>query len=229
LINRTIIKDTPFYESGFYHPEYNTINTKIPENIILADSSLTNSNKSKLFAEKAAGVIIDWRWGGFEIKKWMIKNYTNSSEVFDRIAPGIFEKSYINTVMNYGIDGSLKYSLMSKFKGKIIILINQFTQSGSEFKTMALKYGSNAILVGTNTAGADANIRYLNLPDKINICLTFYSLYHPDGTPQQMVGLKPDYVVKPTIKGIMEGRDEQLEFAIDLLRKKSELDGNNKK
>ena len=229
LMNQTIILDTLFSYGQFYYPEYSTENTKVPVNVIFADSCLTNSKKSKLLAEKALGVIIDWRWGGFEIKKWMIKNNTDCAIVFENIGPNIFRRHNENTLVYYGIFGSLKYRLLPKFKGNIIILVNEYTQSSSEINTLAMKYGSNALLVGSNTAGADASISYLNLPGKIKICLTFVSLYLPNGERQQMVGLKPDYLVKPTIKGIMDGRDEQLEFAIDLLKKKSELDSNTKK
>ena len=36
-------------------------------------------------------------------------------------------------------------------------------------------------------------------------------MYYPDGTETQRVGIVPDIEVKPTIKGITEGRDELLE------------------
>ena len=41
-------------------------------------------------------------------------------------------------------------------------------------------------------------------------------MIYPDGTITQRVGIKIDIVVKPTIKGIKNGKDEVLEAAIQL-------------
>ena len=40
-----------------------------------------------------------------------------------------------------------------------------------------------------------------------------------DGSQLHLIGFEPDYVVEPTIKGVQENRDEQLEFAINLINK----------
>jgi len=42
-------------------------------------------------------------------------------------------------------------------------------------------------------------------------------VYYPDGQQTQRIGIVPDIVVKPTIKGIQEGRDELLEKAIEII------------
>jgi len=43
-------------------------------------------------------------------------------------------------------------------------------------------------------------------------------IFYPDGSPTQRVGIIPDIEVKPTVKGIMEGRDELLEKAIEVIQ-----------
>ena len=43
-------------------------------------------------------------------------------------------------------------------------------------------------------------------------------VYYPDGTQTQRIGIVPDIEIKPTIKGIKEGRDEVLERAIQYIR-----------
>jgi C-terminal processing protease CtpA/Prc len=45
-------------------------------------------------------------------------------------------------------------------------------------------------------------------------------IYYPDGKGTQRVGIIPDIEVKPTIKEILEGRDEMLEKAIEIINKK---------
>jgi C-terminal processing protease CtpA/Prc len=43
-------------------------------------------------------------------------------------------------------------------------------------------------------------------------------VYYLDGRETQRIGIVPDIEVKPTIKGIREGRDELLEKAIEIIR-----------
>ena len=42
-------------------------------------------------------------------------------------------------------------------------------------------------------------------------------VFYPDGTPTQRIGVKIDYPLHPTIKGINEGKDELLEKAMELI------------
>lgn len=44
-------------------------------------------------------------------------------------------------------------------------------------------------------------------------------VYYPDGTETQRIGIVPDITVKPTIKGIKEGKDELLEKAIEIINR----------
>jgi C-terminal processing protease CtpA/Prc len=45
-------------------------------------------------------------------------------------------------------------------------------------------------------------------------------VYYPDGKETQRIGIVPDIEVKPTIRGILEGKDELLEKAIETINKK---------
>lgn len=45
-------------------------------------------------------------------------------------------------------------------------------------------------------------------------------VYYPDGTETQRTGVRIDVPIKPTIKGIKEGRDELLEKAIAIIEGK---------
>jgi hypothetical protein len=40
------------------------------------------------------------------------------------------------------------------------------------------------------------------------------AIFYPDGTPTQRVGIRVDVLVRPTIRGIAERRDEVIEAAI---------------
>ena len=103
------------------------------------------------------------------------------------------------------------------YKGQKIILVNEITQSHAEF--MAMKYGvaKNTIIIGSTTAGADGGVISLKMPGGVIIKFTIAGVYYPDGRETQGVGIIPDIIVQPTIKGIKDGRDEVLEKAIELI------------
>lgn len=103
------------------------------------------------------------------------------------------------------------------YKGKKIILINEISQSHAEFMTMKYRCTPNTIVIGSTTAGADGNISGILLPGGIRTIITGIGIYYPDGTETQRIGIIPDIEIKPTIKGIREGRDEVLEKAIELI------------
>lgn len=106
------------------------------------------------------------------------------------------------------------------YKGKVVILINELTQSSAEYHTMAFRASPNATVIGSKTAGADGNVSTIMLPGGIRTMISGIGVYYPDGRETQRIGIVPDIEVKPTIKGITEGRDEVLEKAIELINKK---------
>ena len=103
------------------------------------------------------------------------------------------------------------------YKGKVIILVNEISQSQAEYTTMAFRTAPRAVVVGSTTAGADGNVSPFSLPGGVSTMVSGIGVYYPDGRETQRVGIIPDVVVKPTIKGIREGRDEVLEKAITLI------------
>lgn len=103
------------------------------------------------------------------------------------------------------------------YKGKVAILINETTQSQAEYTTMALRVAPKAKVFGSQTAGTDGNVSEIYLPGNIRTMISGIGVYYPDGTETQRIGIIPDVEVKPTIQGIIEGKDEVLEKAIQYL------------
>lgn len=106
------------------------------------------------------------------------------------------------------------------FKGKVIILVNDQTQSQAEYTVMALRLAPNAKVIGSTTAGADGNISEINLPGGIKTTISGIGVFYPDGRPTQRIGILPDIEVKKTIYGVKTGKDEILECAISEIIKK---------
>lgn len=104
------------------------------------------------------------------------------------------------------------------YKGKVAILVNEFTQSRAEFSAMMLQTADNAVTIGSRTAGADGNVTKFSFLGNYKSMISGVGVYYPDGTQTQRVGIKIDAEVKPTVKGIQAGRDEVLEKALDYLK-----------
>lgn len=100
------------------------------------------------------------------------------------------------------------------FQGKVVILVDEVSQSQAEYTTMALRTAPGAIVVGSTTAGADGNISPIPLPGGATGLISGIGVFYPDRTPTQRVGIVPDLEVRPTIAGIRAGRDEVLEAAV---------------
>ncbi|GGG20453.1 hypothetical protein GCM10011344_21360 [Dokdonia pacifica] len=104
-----------------------------------------------------------------------------------------------------------------KFKGKVVVLVNELSQSQAEYTAMAFRAAPNSTIIGSTTAGADGNVSSILLPGGLRTMISGIGVFYPDGSPTQRVGIVPDIEVKPTIKGIKEGRDELIEKAIEII------------
>ena len=101
-----------------------------------------------------------------------------------------------------------------QYDGPIVILVNWKTGSAAEDFTMGLQDGGRAVVIGERTAGGTGNPYYVELAGgaKARICRN--AIVRLDGSRFHGVGIQPDIPVKRTIKGIVEGRDEVLDAAL---------------
>ncbi|MEM9834541.1 MAG: S41 family peptidase [Bacteroidota bacterium] len=103
------------------------------------------------------------------------------------------------------------------YRGKVVILINETTQSQAEYTTMALRVAPAATVVGSTTAGADGNVSEIYLPGNVRTMISGIGVYYPDRTETQRVGIGPDIELSPTVEGIRAGEDELLNKAKELI------------
>lgn len=101
-----------------------------------------------------------------------------------------------------------------KYAGKIVILVNETSQSHAEWSTMGLQAVPGSYTIGSQTSGADGNSAMLYLPGGYSTYMTGLGIFYPDGSPTQQVGVRVDKKVIPTAAGIAIGKDEVLEAAI---------------
>lgn len=193
----------------------------LPGNIgYLSLGTIHNADLPKIMAEaqNTKGLIIDIRnypsdFVVFSLSKYMLDKpaeFVRFSQL-QLTYPGNFEHSLPLKVVP---DAKVPH-----YPGKVVILVNEISQSQAEYTTMALRTAPRATVVGSTTAGADGNVSSIVLPGNVQTRISGIGVYYPDGRETQRIGIVPDVEVKPTLKGIAEGRDELLEKAVQLVEK----------
>ena len=188
-----------------------------PEIAYINNGSLKKEYLSKIWEEikNTKGLIIDNRnypfdHPFFEISRYLLPDslpYFQLS-IESIITPGQFVLSGPVSIGHKNDD---------YYKGKVIILVNEMTQSSAETHTMMYKLHPNSLITGSATAGANGDVSFFYLPGGIYTSISGHGVYYPDGNETQRIGIVPDIEVKPTIQGIKEGRDEVLDKAIEIL------------
>ena len=101
---------------------------------------------------------------------------------------------------------------------EVVVLIDEHSQSASEYAAMLVQNGEKVTLMGENTVGADGYCLILPIPGGNMVMYTACGIYTPDGGQTQRIGVSPDIEVKRTIQGIKEGKDEMLEAAVEYIQ-----------
>lgn len=205
-VNEAALKK--YYEG----PTYKLLNDSIGY-ITLATIKATDLKTIFKTFENTKGIVIDIRNYPSEFMPFVMAEYLKP-------AASPFVKFTIGDVNNPGLFGFLKYPVSNGsknkdyYKGKTVILIDERTQSQAEYTTMALRTAPNAIVMGSQTAGADGNVSMIYFPGGFGSYISGIGVYFPDGKITQGIGIVPDIEVKPTQQGIKNGVDELLEKAI---------------
>lgn len=125
--------------------------------------------------------------------------------------PGTFIKE---PVFNFNTKPRSAY----RYDKEVVVLIDEHSQSASEYAAMLVQNGEKVTLMGENTVGADGYCLILPIPGGNMVMYTAQGIYTPDGGQTQRIGVSPDIEVKKTIEGIKEGRDEVKEAAVEYIQ-----------
>ena len=131
--------------------------------------------------------------------------------------PGV----YIKTVSNVGCLPEDRERGVYYYDKPAVVLVDEFSQSGSEWMAWAVGKGEHVVLMGGNTSGALDGITNLSIPGYFAYQFTAIGAYTDDGGQIQRTGLTPDIPVSRTIQGIREGRDELMEAAVEYIQNQS--------
>ena len=129
--------------------------------------------------------------------------------------PGTFIKE---PVFNFNTKPRSAY----RYDKEVVVLIDEHSQSASEYAAMLVQNGEKVTLMGENTIGSNGFCLILPIPGGNMVVHTAQGIYTPDRGQTQGIGVSPDIEVKKTIEGIKEGRDEVKEAAIAYIQEQSQ-------
>ncbi len=131
-----------------------------------------------------------------------------------------FTNGNVNNPGEFTFTKELKIPSKGKtYKGKLVVLVNELSQSQAEYTSMAFRAGDNTTIIGSTTAGADGNVSAIMLPGGLRTMISGIGVNYPNGEETQRIGIVPDIQVVPSIEGIRQGKDELLEKAIETIMK----------
>ncbi len=197
---------------------------KIEDNIAyIYQGSLTSDDLDKRLPEilNTKGLILDFRSYplddaiGYLLDHLLtdVKVKFHQTSAPDVIRPGTFYFQEENP--DHFIFSTLKEH--KPYSGKIVVLVDECTQSTAEFYTMMISSIPGISIFGSQTAGSDGPAIPLLLPGEILTMYTGMGIYYPDRSETQRVGIKLTEEVLRTIEGIRTGVDPLVKRGKELI------------
>lgn len=128
----------------------------------------------------------------------------------DKSRPGNYQ-------VKFGYDKINEPEKKPNYQGKIVILVDENTQSAGESTAMQHRLAPNSLIIGRQTAGADGAVYRIPIPGGGFFKYTWNGAYYPNWEILQRKGVKIDIPVSPTVNDIKEGRDVWIEKAIEII------------
>lgn len=185
---------------------------------------LTNAEVDKMFEtiKNAPAVIFDMR-GYPNGTAWTIapRLTTKKSPIaalFSRPQPEAISFNDGESA-TYNFAQRLPEAVGDVYNGKVVMLIDENAISQSEHTALFFETARPDItFIGTPTTGANGDVTTTVLPGNIVVSFSGHNVRHADGRQLQRVGIQPTIKVAPTIRGIVEGKDEILDAAVNFLK-----------
>lgn len=166
-------------------PAYSVIDDKIGY-IFAGKYKNKDLNQIKNLLKDTKGLIIDMRTYPSDAMAFTLIPYLKEGK-----APSVMASQIVD---NY--PGFFRYSDQpnargaGKYKGKIVIIVNEVTQSLGELTTMSFQSSPNVTVIGSTTAGANGSACPVVLPGGIKTYISGVGILYPDSTETQRKGIK---------------------------------------
>ena len=165
--------------------------------------------------EQARGVVFDLRGYPSGLSPMPLRHLTDTPLQSARWnVPVISDPDWTGTP---GWDTGGRWDLQPaapRLKGKIAFVTDGRAISYAESWMGIVEAYKLGEIVGETTAGTNGNVNPIALPGGYTIVWTGMKVLKHDGSRHHGVGIAPTIPVSRTIRGVAEGRDEQLERAV---------------
>ncbi|HEX8190618.1 MAG TPA: S41 family peptidase [Pyrinomonadaceae bacterium] len=106
------------------------------------------------------------------------------------------------------------------YRGQLVVLIDAETQSAAEIFAGGVQASGRAVVVGQRSAGATLPSAAKELPTGAILQYAFADFVGGDGRLIEGAGVEPNLPVRLTRRGLLAGRDPQLEAALNAIETK---------
>jgi len=206
---------------------------------IKRESIVVPTVESRMLEDENIGYVLLYTFGGDtggDLRKALKERLSQNPDglILDlRNNGGGYLNTAIEVVSEFIDEGIVMYEehgagAMDTFKARgggqardiaLVVLVNSGSASASEIVAGAIQDRDRGVLVGTTSFGKGSVQTVANLVNEQGqIRVTIARWLTPDKRQINGVGLEPDYVIELTEEDIAEGRDLQLQKAIELLR-----------
>jgi len=167
--------------------------------------------------EKATGIVFDLR-GYPSVSPALISHLIDKPVESARWMIPIITAPDRKGPITYNEEGRWKLEPTApRLKAKIAFLTDGRAISYAESYMGIIEAYQLASIVGEPTAGTNGNVNPLTLPGGYYVAWTGMKVLKHDGSQHHGIGIRPTVPVSRTIRGIIEGKDEQLERAITVV------------
>jgi C-terminal peptidase prc len=122
------------------------------------------------------------------------------------------------SVYKYNSERMLAESKAKNYKGRLVFLVDNQTVSAAEVFAASVQDAKRAFVVGDTTAGEALPSIAVDLPTGAVMQYPIANYKSSKGRFLEGTGVAPDFPVSLTRKGLIEGRDEQLDKALSLIK-----------
>jgi C-terminal processing protease CtpA/Prc len=110
-------------------------------------------------------------------------------------------------------------ALEPRLAGKIVFITDGRAISYAESFMSFIEHYQLGEIVGGPTAGTNGNVNPFNLPGGFKVVWTGMKVVKHDGSQHHLIGIQPTVPAQPSLAGAIEGRDELLNIALEIVNR----------
>jgi C-terminal processing protease CtpA/Prc len=111
---------------------------------------------------------------------------------------------------------------LPRIRGKVVFLISGMAISYAETFLGIVEHYRLGELVGQATAGTNGDMNMMRLPGGYRFFWTGMKALKQDGSQHHLIGIRPTVPLERTLKAVLEGRDELVEKALELINRNAQ-------